>query len=112
MDFESEKSSDILILKVNTQRATFKKSDGFRDYFLKNVDGKFLKVIIDLSRCEFMDSSFLGIILYITKKVKVSGGKLTIFAVQSDTTALLELTGVSKLIETYDTLEKAKKSFN
>lgn len=112
MDFICEKSGDILILKVNLKRATFKHSDDFKDFFLKNYEEKFLKTITDLSKCKFMDSSFLGIILFTAKKVKVNGGKLVICAVQSDTTALLELTGVSKLIEVYDNLQKAKGSFS
>jgi anti-anti-sigma factor len=109
--FKSESKNGLLILKVELKRATFKDSDQFKSYFEEELKNKYLGVIIDLSKCEFIDSAFLGTILYASKLISNSGAQLKLVACHVDTEALLDLTGISKLLRVYESLSEAETSF-
>lgn len=110
--FKSEIKSGLLILKVELKRATFKDADQFKSYVEGELKQKFFGVIIDLSKCEFIDSAFLGSILYASKQISNLGLQLKLVACQIDTEALLDLTGISKLLRVYQTLSEAEGSFH
>ncbi|MDA8412104.1 MAG: STAS domain-containing protein [Treponema sp.] len=63
-------------------------------------------VAIDLSECEYMDSTFLGLIVGLTKRLTAdSGRKVNIFGISPTCVGLLKTIGVLKLIEIVETPE-------
>jgi anti-anti-sigma factor len=112
MNHSSEKKNGILIEKLNLKRATTKDAEEYRKHLLNEIDGGAKKIIIDLSSCEFMDSSFLGSIIAIFKKLSESGGELKLIVTQQDIRILLEITSINKFIEVYETKKEAISSFN
>ena len=73
-DFMREVVEDIVIEKVNLPRATYKEAQIFKDKILYDVLTNNLKLIIDLSSCEYIDSTFLGSLVIGLKKMAERGG--------------------------------------
>ncbi len=111
MTFHLEEKNNIIIIAVNLKRATNTIAEKFKLNFLKNVKNEHKEYLIDLSQCEYMDSSFLGSIIFIYKNISESGGELKLVAPHQDIKILLEITSVNKFVEVYDTKTAAIKSF-
>ena len=100
MIFNSEFKNKIVIVTVNLKRATNTVAEEFKSNFLKNIKN------------DNMDSSFLGSIIFIYKKVSESEGELKLVAPNQDIKILLEITSVNKFVNVYETKTAAIKSFN
>jgi stage II sporulation protein AA (anti-sigma F factor antagonist) len=57
------------------------------------------RVVLDMSRLTFMDSSGIGVVLGRYRKVKEAGGRLTVRAPSAKTDRLLRLAGIYTVIE-------------
>ncbi|MGB8316877.1 MAG: STAS domain-containing protein [Ignavibacteriaceae bacterium] len=111
MTFHSQEQNKIIIVTVNLKRATNTAAEEFKLNFLNNIKNEHKKYLIDLSQCEYMDSSFLGSIIFIYKKISESDGELKVVAPHQDIKILLEITSVNKFVDVYDTKTAAIKSF-
>jgi stage II sporulation protein AA (anti-sigma F factor antagonist) len=67
------------------------------------------KLILNLKTVNFMDSAGLGIILYGHRACKQAGGQFVVCEASGYVNKLFGLTGVSKAIQIYNTLEDALK---
>ena len=106
-------SNDVVIEIVNISYATYRDSITFKKILTEDiVDRKFKKVIIDISKCEFIDSTFLGAIIFARRELDKLGGKLRIIQPDNGFNTLLEKTPAFELLKTYDTLELAMENFN
>jgi anti-sigma B factor antagonist len=65
------------------------------------------RLVLDLSRVEFVDSSGCGAILTCLRQVNGVGGKITICGVTRPVRALFELVRMSRILDIYDTREAA-----
>ncbi len=111
MSFVTENFNDVVVQSVNFDRATFKEAEEFKKLLDKNIDNGYLKIIIDLSECNFIDSTFLSAIVTALKKVTKLSGTLKLAGVHSEALALLELTGTVKVFEIYKNKNEALESF-
>jgi len=69
------------------------------------------KVIFDLSKVNFLDSSGIGILVMCHAKLKKAGGALRIAGAQGMVRQIIEMTNVNKLVELYSTAPEAAKGF-
>ena len=109
--FSKEIFGDVVIESVNLQRATMRESEEFKKILLKDINDGYVKIIVDLTNCGFMDSTFLGTLVIALKEVIKKGGDLKISAAHSDTQAILEITGTAKIFEQYTSIKEAVESF-
>lgn len=65
------------------------------------------KVVFDFSRTEFMDSSGIGILLNRYKQMSRSGGKVTLYGAGAQIGRILNIGGIHKLMEHFDSKEAA-----
>lgn len=112
MSFFSEKIDDIVIEVVDIDRATFREAEEFKKLLNQDIESGFSKIIIDLSNCKFIDSTFLSTIVSALKRVNKNGGTLKLAGVHDETEALLELTGTVKVFQIYPSKDEALKSFS
>jgi anti-anti-sigma factor len=111
-DFVRVVEGDIVILKVNLPRATFKEAEIFRDKVLYDILRNNLKIIIDLSTCEYIDSTFLGALVIALKRISERGGEIKYVIPQPAALYLLKLTGLYSVLNLYRTSQDAVDSFN
>ncbi|MDQ7816374.1 MAG: STAS domain-containing protein [Melioribacteraceae bacterium] len=112
MEFKSEKFSDVTVIHVFLTRATLAKAVIFKDYVTEIVDGGSIKIIIDLSICEYIDSTFLGAMVAILKKVNSLNGDLRLVYNKEVPSLLFVLTRMDKVFKTFTALDDALASFN
>jgi anti-sigma B factor antagonist len=65
------------------------------------------KFLIDFGRTGYIDSSGLGALVSISKKVREQGGELRLSGLNEDLRSLFELTKLDTLFDITDTLEQA-----
>ena len=107
-----EKIDDLIAVNVQLYSANLEKAVPFRDYLLKLVKDGGKNFIIDLSHTEYIDSTFLGSLVFVLKKLKNDGGKIVlILGKSSKATTMFEITNMNKVFEVYENVEEAKESF-
>ena len=78
----------------------------------KDVKKKFRKLVVDISECEFLDSTFLGTLVFGKKSVNKIGGELKIVEPESVFRVLREKTSTMQVFDSYKTVAEAINSFN
>ncbi len=111
MDFIKEVKDDILIETVNLTRATLKEAEDFKETLNSDIDSGFKKIVVDLSQCEFIDSTFLGSLVVSLKKVSGLGGDLRLVGFQPAVHSMFELTRMYRVFQSFKTKEEAIESF-
>jgi len=112
MDFSTEKIDGVVVETIHLRRVTYKEAEQFRRILVNEIVEGNLKIIVDLHICEYMDSTFLGVLTSILKMCIQLGGEIKLAAPVSETQILLELTGAVRVFDVYKTKEEAMDSFN
>ncbi len=112
MDFTVERVKDIMIVKVNFSRATLKESKELKNILFDGIDIGERKIIVDLSMCEFVDSTFMGTLVVSLRKVSALNGDLKLVELHPSARSLFELARLFRIFETYNSREEAMESFN
>lgn len=111
MDFTKELIDDIVIESVNLTRATLKEAEEFKITLSQDIDEGARKIVVDLSECEFIDSTFLGALVVSLKKVTGLGGDLRLVGFQPAVHSMFELTRMYRVFESYGSKQEAVASF-
>jgi anti-anti-sigma factor len=111
MDFFQEKHGVVIVDVVNISRATMKEAEEFKQILLKDIELGWRKIIVDLTDCEFIDSTFLGALVVSLKRITGLGGDLKLVGFQSAVTEMFQLTRMFRVFETFSSREEAIKSF-
>lgn len=112
MEFTRETQGEIFVITVNLFRATLKEADNFKQTLVSEIDQGWKKIVVDLSYCEFIDSTFLGALVVSLKKVTSTGGDLRLVGFQPSVHSMFELTRMYRVFESFKTQEEAIKSFS
>lgn len=111
MKLTSERREDILIVGF-AEEGSLEASNvmDFRESvmgLLKEGD----KVVLDLGKVNFMDSSGLGAIVALRRSLSRSEGELKLASITPQVRTVFELTHLHQAFEIYDTVEEAAASF-
>ena len=71
---------------------------------------KGLNLIFDLEKLEYMNSKSIGYLTDLYGKVTETGGKVAIASAKANIVDILQVVGLTQLIETFDSMEAAKMS--
>ncbi len=111
MFFIKEEHNDVIVEIVDLNRATLSEADEFKQRLAENIENGYKKIIVDLTDCEFIDSTFLGALVISLKKVTSLGGDLRLVGFQPAVHSMFELTRMYRVFETFSTKEDAILSF-
>lgn len=78
---------------------------------LDALDGGARKFVIDFSRTGYIDSSGLGVLVSLSKKIREQGGDLRLAGLNEDLQTLFELTKLDTLFAITKTPEEALAAF-
>lgn len=112
LDFLKETYNDVLVEVVNLTRATLKEAEEFKQTLTQDIETGARKIIVDLTDCEFIDSTFLGALVVSLKKVTALGGDLRLVGFQPAVHSMFELTRMYRVFESFKTKEEAINSFS
>lgn len=83
-------------------------SEETRDRIDRYIDSNMVKnVIFDFSNVSFMDSAGIGVIIGRYKKVSPLNGKVSITNASPQVKRILEISGIFKIVDFYDSLDSA-----
>jgi len=110
-DFEKKVIKDIIVEVVNLTRATFKEAGELKKILADDYELRFKKIVVDISQCDFIDSTFLGVLVVALKNTSKIGGELKLVRPRSDVLSVMSNVGSLKIFNSFETLNEALQSF-
>ena len=110
MAFEARKAGDVTVVAV-TGQLTVGNRQQLKDKVLAEVAFGARKVAVDFSDTSYIDSSGLGVLVSLSKKIREHSGELRLACLNEDLRILFELTKLDTLFRISDTLEEALEDF-
>lgn len=74
-NFLNESENGILIINVNLKKAVLNYSKPFLEHLLNSINSGQQKIIVDLSNCNIIDSTFLGVLVKSHKTIQHKNGE-------------------------------------
>jgi anti-anti-sigma factor len=106
-DFERNIDNEVLIIEVDLYRASLSDADKFRIILEKEMENGFKSIIIDLSSCIFIDSSFIGALVVTLKKLEKIGGELKLVVTTKMIQNAVHLSKTVDIFNTFYTVDEA-----
>ncbi|MBC7630286.1 STAS domain-containing protein [Aeromicrobium sp.] len=79
-----------------------------REAIVAAVDAGHTKLIIDVQRVDFLDSTGLGVLVGALKRVRADGGSLDIVCTQERILKIFEITGLDKVFGLHSSIDGAR----
>jgi anti-sigma B factor antagonist len=105
-ELDTDLAQDAAVVRVDT-RLTMVNAPELRAAVAEALDAGRTTVIVDLGRCEFMDSSGLGAIIGGLKVARQASGDLRIARLTPQVRTVLELTNLDRVLKPYGSVEEA-----
>ncbi len=112
MSFHKISEEGVSIITVNLKHATTKESGEFKKLVNSEVDNGVKHIIIDMNECEYIDSTFLGVILAAFKKTTAVGGDIRLVGFKASAQSVMDITGTSRIFKIYPSIKQALSSFS
>jgi anti-anti-sigma factor len=110
-DFETLFVNDLAIEIVNLSRATYKEASQLKKNLDDLIKDKHKKIIVDISQCEFIDSTFLGVLVLSLKSSAKIGGDVRLVKPDEVVKTLMEKAGTLNVFNLYESVDEAIQSF-
>jgi anti-sigma B factor antagonist len=107
---QTKDSSGVLLVQVDGQLIVGNRHE-LKDLIQSALDKGERRLLIDFSRTGYIDSSGLGALVSISKRVREAGGELRLSGLNDDLRSLFELTKLDTLFAITETPEQALTSF-
>lgn len=110
MGFSKVQNDGVAILKVEGQLIVGNRQE-LKGLVQEGLDRGERKFVIDCTQTGYIDSSGLGALVSLSKKVREQGGELRIAGLNEDLRALFELTKLDTLFHISPTADEALAGF-
>ena len=110
MSFSVSTRGDVCIVEVEGQLIVGNRQE-LKQKILQELDKGQRKVLVDFARTGYIDSSGLGVLVSLAKKIRDMGGDLRLANLNDDLQTLFELTKLDTLFQISETRERALENF-
>lgn len=110
MEISEKKINDIYLLGLGGRLDTTS-SGQLKNTVSAMIDEQKIKILIDLSAVDFIDSSGLGMLVTCLRSARKAGGTLKITSLQDNPKNLFEITRLDRVFEIFEDRDTAVKSF-
>jgi anti-sigma B factor antagonist len=111
MGFSQTKGRDgVTVVQVDGQLIVGNRHE-LKDLIQAALDSGERKLLVDFSRTGYIDSSGLGALVSISKRIREAGGELRLAGLNDDLRSLFELTKLDTLFTISETPEQALAGF-
>jgi anti-sigma B factor antagonist len=110
MSFTIRKQKDITIVEVEGQLIVGNRQE-LKQKVLDELESGTRKVLVDFAHTGYIDSSGLGVLVSLAKKLREDGGELRLANLNDDLRTVFELTKLDTLFPIADSRERALESF-
>lgn len=111
MKISEKQVDDVIVLDLQGSLMGGPEAVSLNDAINRFLDQQSLKLVINLSSVERVNSSGLGILIKALTTFKTNGGELKLAHVNENVENLLTITKLNTILESYDTEDAAVKSF-
>ena len=109
MSIEFEQGLDILVVKVRVRRLDAAAAPALKTKVSEKVEAGATKIVLDLAEVELMDSTGLGTLLSLLKRMP-PGGSLTLCGCGSAVMELIKLTRLDRVFQVFPDAAAAAKA--
>ncbi|MFN7341112.1 MAG: STAS domain-containing protein [Opitutia bacterium] len=102
MSFSLERTDDVLIVTVDGQLVVTNRQE-FKQAILDAVEDGVRVVVADFSTAGYIDSSGLGALVSLSRRLRETGGDLRLVGLNDDLRSLFELTRLDALFPLFAT---------
>jgi anti-sigma B factor antagonist len=106
MGFQVEKVNDVTVVDVEGQLIVGNRQE-LKQKVLEELENGERKFVVDFEKTGYIDSSGLGVLVSLSKKVREQGGELRLANLNEDLKTLFELTKLDTLFHISDSREAA-----
>lgn len=110
MSFTISKQGDISVVAIDGQLIVSNRQE-LKQKMLEELEGGGRKFLVDFTQTGYIDSSGLGVLVSLSKKIREQGGELRLAGLNEDLRTLFELTKLDTLFQITDSREQALASF-
>src|SRR6478735_3697638 len=109
MSFRTSKQNGVTVVDVDGQLIVGNRQE-LKQKVLEELEGGERKFLIDFTNTGYIDSSGLGVLVSLSKKIRDEGGELRLAGLNDDLKTLFELTKLDTLFSISDSAAEALKS--
>ena len=106
MGFQVEKINDVMVVDVEGQLIVGNRQE-LKQKVLEELQNGQLKFVVDFEKTGYIDSSGLGVLVSLSKKIREQGGELRLANLNEDLRTLFELTKLDTLFHIADSRDGA-----
>ena len=110
MPFQIETAGDVVVVAVVGQLVVGNRQE-FKQSVLDEVERGARRILVDFSETGYVDSSGLGALVSLNKRLREAGGELRLAALNEDMRTLFELTRLDTLFRLYGSRAEARAQF-
>jgi len=110
MAFRVSLEGEVTVVDVDGQLIVGNRQE-LKQKVLDELERGARKFLVDFSETGYIDSSGLGVLVSLSKKIREQGGELRLSALNEDLKTLFELTKLDTLFRIADTREEALAGF-
>jgi anti-anti-sigma factor len=110
-DFKKKSVGDILIETVDLLRATTMEASIIKKRLFEDIEHYNKKIIVDLSKCIFVDSSFWGALVVSLRRTRETYGNIKLVIAHSFNEEVINYGGALRVFNCYTTVEDALNSY-
>ncbi len=103
--------SEPTVVQVPGPRIRLEESGAVRAELLGLVEAGKNRLVLDFAEVDFVDSSFLGLLIIVLKRAMASGGDVRICCLRPQIVSIFNLMRLDKLFQIFETRAKAIESF-
>ena len=110
MSFQVSKNDGVTLIEVEGQLIVGNRQE-LKQQVLEQLEDGDRKFVIDFADTGYIDSSGLGVLVSLSKKIREQGGELRLSSLNEDLRTLFELTKLDTLFRIADDKEQALEGF-
>jgi anti-sigma B factor antagonist len=110
MGFQVSRNGDVTLVEVEGQLIVGNRQE-LKQKVLEHLESGDRKFVVDFANTGYIDSSGLGVLVSLSKKIREQGGELRLSSLNEDLRTLFELTKLDTLFRIADSKELAQQGF-
>jgi anti-sigma B factor antagonist len=110
MSFQTSRQNGVVVVDVDGQLIVGNRQE-LKQKVLDELESGERKFLVDFANTGYIDSSGLGVLVSLSKKIREQGGELRLANLNEDLRTLFELTKLDTLFNIADSRDEALSSF-
>jgi DNA-binding response OmpR family regulator/anti-anti-sigma regulatory factor len=112
LDYQSHYYKNVLVILTNLQVAVQKEAILFYNYLLSTIENKYMNIVIDMTKIDIIDSTFVGVLITYKKMISENGGKIKlVMIIKKQFSNSMIQQSIEKNFEIFTDLKTAVKSY-